>query len=286
VVLRAQTVPRTGSDEQPTVVIRPIRGWVPIRLRDLWAYRELLYFLAWRDVKVRYAQTVFGALWAVAQPFLMMIVFTLFIGRIANLHYDQPYPIVVYSALVPWTLFSASLANSSESLIANANLVSKIYFPRLLLPIASVGAFLVDFLIALSLVGALMAWYHVVPGWQVVFLPLFTLLALMTAIGGGIWLTALNVRYRDIRYVVPFLIQVGLFASPVAYQTSSLPDGTLKTLYQLNPMAGVIDGFRWALLGTERPTPLIGISIAMVVVVLVSGMYYFRRVEKTFADVV
>jgi homopolymeric O-antigen transport system permease protein len=286
VVLRPDAVPSPVSTAPPTVVIKPSRGWVPIQLRDLWAYRELLYFLAWRDVKVRYKQTVFGAAWAVGQPLLMMIVFTVFFGRIANLHYNQPYPLVVYTALVPWTLFAQSVANSSESLVVNANLVAKVYFPRLLLPIAAVGAFLLDFLIALSLVFVLMAYYQVVPGWQVALLPLFTLLALLTSIAAGIWLTALNVRYRDIRYVVPFLIQVGLFVSPVAYQVSSLQEGTLKTIYQLNPMAGVIEGFRWALLGSDHPTPLIGISSAVVVAFLLSGMYYFRRVEKTFADVV
>jgi lipopolysaccharide transport system permease protein len=284
--LRIKAVPSAVPAGQSTVVIKPSRGWVPIQLRDLWAYRELLYFLAWRDVKVRYKQTVFGAAWAVGQPLLMMIVFTVFFGRIASLHYDQPYPVVVYTALVPWTFFAQSVANSSESLVVNASLVSKVYFPRLLLPIAAVGAFVLDFLIALSLVFVLMAYYHVVPGWQVVLLPLFALLALGTSIAAGIWLTALNVRYRDIRYVVPFLIQVGLFVSPVAYQVSSLQPGLLKTIYQLNPMAGVIEGFRWALLGSDRPTPLIGISSAVVVALLLSGMYYFRRVEKTFADVV
>jgi lipopolysaccharide transport system permease protein len=267
-------------------VIRPSRGWVPIRLRDLWDYRELLYFLTWRDIKVRYKQTTFGALWAVMQPFLMMIVFTLFIGRIANMHTPVPYPIVVYSALVPWTLFAQSLANSSESLVSSANLVSKVYFPRLLLPIAAAGAYIVDFLIALSLIGGLMVYYSISPTWAIVLLPLFTLFAVTTAIAIGIWLTALNVRYRDVRYAVPFLIQLGLFASPVAYQTDAVPSGLFRTIYSLNPMAGVIEGFRWALLGSERPTGLIGVSVLAVLVLLVSGMYYFRRVEKTFADIV
>jgi lipopolysaccharide transport system permease protein len=274
------------SYSEPTVVIKPSTGWVPIRLRELWAYRELLFFLAWRDIKVRYKQTVFGALWAVMQPFLMMIVFTLFIGRVANIHTSVPYPIVVYAALVPWTLFAQSLANSSESLVAGAHLVSKVYFPRLLLPIAAAGAYFIDFLIALSLIGVLMLYYGITPTWAVVLLPLFTLFAVVTAVSIGIWLTALNVRYRDVRYAVPFLVQLGLFASPVAYQTDTVPSGLFRTIYSLNPMAGVIEGFRWALIGTDRPTGLIGISVGAVLVLLVSGMYYFRRVEKTFADVV
>jgi len=279
------TLPGSVTSE-PTIVIKPSRGWVPIRLRDMWDYRELLYFLTWRDIKVRYKQTVFGVLWAVVQPFLMMVVFTLFIGRVANLHYAQPYPIVVYTGLVPWTLFAQSLSSSSESLISSANLVSKVYFPRLLLPIAAAGAYLVDFLIAVSLVGVLMVYYGITPTWAIVLLPLFTLLAVTTAIAIGIWLTALNVRYRDVRYAVPFLVQLGLFASPVAYQTDTIPSGLFRTIYSLNPMAGVIQGFRWALIGTERPSSLIFVSIGAVLVILVSGMFYFRRVEKTFADVV
>lgn len=271
---------------EPMIVIRPSRGWVPVRLRDMWDYRELLYFLTWRDIKVRYKQTVFGVLWAVVQPFLMMIVFTLFIGRVANLQYAQPYPIVVYTALVPWTLFAQSLSSSSESLISSANLVSKVYFPRLLLPIAAAGAYLVDFLIALSLVGVLMVYYGITPTGAVLLLPFFTLFAVTTAIAIGIWLTALNVRYRDVRYAVPFLIQVGLFASPVAYQTDTIPSGLFRTIYSLNPMAGVIQGFRWALIGAEKPSSLIFVSIGAVLVILVSGMFYFSRVEKTFADVV
>jgi lipopolysaccharide transport system permease protein len=269
-----------------TIVIRPSRGWVPIQLGDLWAYRELLYFLVWRDVKLRYKQTFFGAGWALMQPFLMMVVFTIFIGRIANLHYAAPYPIVVYAGLLPWTLFSGSLSGISQSLVGSANLVQKVYFPRLILPLAAVGAFVVDFLIAMLLLGGLMFHYGISPHWEIVFLPLFTIMAVLSAISVGIWLAALNVRYRDVRYIVPFMIQLGLFVSPVAYQTDSVPSGLFRTIYSLNPMAGVIEGVRRARNGPERPTALLGVSLAAVVVLLTSGMFYFRRVEKTFADVV
>jgi lipopolysaccharide transport system permease protein len=275
-----------GPGPSQTIVIRPSRGWVPIQLGELWAYRELLYFLVWRDVKIRYKQTVFGAGWALLQPFLMMVVFTVFIGRVANLHYSAPYPIVVYAGLVPWTLFAGSLSGVSQSLVGSANLVQKVYFPRLILPIAAVGAFVVDCLIAMLLIGVLMFHYGITPRWEIVLLPLFTIMAVFAAISVGIWLAALNVRYRDVRYIVPFMIQLGLFVSPVAYQTDSVPSGLFRTIYSLNPMAGVIQGFRWALIGTERPTALIGVSLAAVVILLTSGMYYFRRVEKTFADVV
>lgn len=284
--LGTETVQPVGGYSSPTIIIKPSKGWVPINFRDLWAYRELLYFLVWRDIKVRYKQTIFGAAWALVQPFMMMIVFTLFIGRVANLHYAEPYPIVVYTGLVPWTLFASTLASSSTSLVTSANLVSKVYFPRLLLPIAAAGSFVLDFVIALTIVGALMAYYGISPTWGILWVPLFALLAVVSAIACGIWLTALNIRYRDIQYVVPFLVQLGLFASPVAYQTDSVPSGLFRTIYSLNPMAGVIQGFRWGFIGTERPTWLIGISIGVVLVTLISGMFYFRRVEKTFADVV
>lgn len=282
----AEELARIPASAVPTTIIKPSRGWVPIQFGDIWAYRELLYFLALRDIKIRYKQTAFGVLWAVIQPIVMMVVFTVFIGRVANLHYPVPYPIIAYSGLVPWTLFASSLSGISGSLVGSANLVQKVYFPRLILPIAAVGAFIVDFVIAMSILFVLMVYYGVQVRWEILLLPGFTLMAIVASIAVGIWLSALNVRYRDVRYVVPFMLQLGLFASPVAYQTDAVPSGLFRTIYSLNPMAGVIQGFRWSLLGTERPTALIGISIAVVIVLLISGMYYFRRVEKTFADIV
>ena len=276
---------RLTAASEPVIIIKPTTGWLSLQLRDIWEYRELLYFLTWRDVKVRYKQTVLGAAWALIQPVMLMIVFTLFIGRVTNLQYAIPYPVVVYSGLLPWTLFAASLGASSESLISGANLVSKVYFPRLILPIAAAGSYLADFVVASTVLLGLMLYYDVQPNRAIILLPVMALFALITAIAFGIWLTALNVRYRDVHYIVPFAIQLGLFASPVAYQASAIPKDWLW-LYDLNPMAGVIDGFRWALIGEARPPAAILISVAVVFAVLFSGMAYFRRMERTFADVV
>jgi len=271
----------------PTIVIRPSTGWVPLRLKELWEYRELLYFLVWRDVKVRYKQTVLGAAWAVIQPFFTMVVFSIFFGRLAGIPSDGlPYPIFAYCALLPWQLFSHALTESGNSLVGNQNLITKVYFPRLVIPLAAVLAGLVDFGVAFLVLLGMMAYYGMAPTMAVATLPLFILLAIATALAVGLWLSALNVQYRDVRYTIPFLTQFWLFATPIAYPSSLVPEGW-RVLYGLNPMAGVVEGFRWALLGTRNaPGPMLAVSIAVVVALLIGGLYYFRRMEKTFADVV
>jgi lipopolysaccharide transport system permease protein len=256
-------------------------------LRELWDYRELLAFLTWRDVKVRYRQTLVGVLWAVLQPFMLMIVFTIFLNKLASVPSDGlPYPIFAYAGLVPWTLFSSSLTGVSNSIVSSAGLISKVYFPRLVIPIAVTGSFIFDFAIALGLLVALMVYYGVYPGLALLALPALVLLALVTALSIGIWLTALNVRYRDIKYTVPFLLQLWLFASPITYAASLVPH-RWRLVYSVNPMSTVIDGFRWALLGVPwSPGGSAVVSLGVVLALLVSGVVYFRRVEKTFADIV
>lgn len=274
----------TGST--PTVVIRPSRGWIPINLRDLWAYRELLYFLTWREIKVRYKQTLLGFAWAIIQPLFMMIVFTLFFGTLAKVPSEGiPYPLFNYAALLPWTLFAEGLNRSSNSLIASTNLVQKVYFPRLIMPLSGILSPVVDFAIAFVILIGLMFYYSYAPTINVLWLFAFILLALMTSLGVGLWLSAINVKYRDVRHATPFLVQLWLFASPVVYSSSLLPS-RFQVIYGINPMSGVIEGFRWALLGTEPPGALIAVSVAIVVVLLISGAYYFRRSEKSFADVI
>ena len=267
--------------------VEPSRGWVSLKLGELWAYRELLYFLVWRDIKVRYKQTALGALWAVIQPFFTMVVFSLFFGRLAGVKSDNvPYPIFAYAALVPWTFFANGLSESSNSLVGSANLIKKVYFPRLAVPAAAVLAGLVDFAIAFAVLVCMMLYYGVGLTANVLWLPVFLLLALATALGAGLWLSALNVQFRDVRYVVPFAVQFWLFATPIAYPSSLLPE-PWRTLYGLNPMAGVVEGFRWALLGTEtRPGAMAALSALAALLLLVGGAFYFRRMEKTFADVV
>ena len=271
----------------PTFFIRPEQGIAPLDLRELWEYRELLYFLAWRDIKVRYKQTVLGAAWAIIQPFFMMVVFSLFFGRLAHVPSDGlPYPIFAFCALLPWQLFAHSLSESSNSLVANERLITKVYFPRLLVPISSVLGGLVDFAIAFVILLLMMAWYGIRPTWAIVALPGFILLAMASALGAGLWLSALNVRYRDVRYTLNFLIQIWLLATPVAYPSSLIPE-RWRALYGLNPMAGVVEGFRWALLGKgEAPGALLAVSGVVVIVILIGGLYYFRRMEAEFADVV
>jgi lipopolysaccharide transport system permease protein len=277
----------TQQEKVPVTVIRPSRGWVSLNLRDLWEYRELLYFLTWRDIKVRYKQTVLGAAWAIIQPFFTMVVFSLFFGKLAKMPSDEiPYPIFSYAALVPWTFFANGLSQSSTSLVASANLIKKVYFPRLVVPISAVISGGVDFVLAFVVLLGMMVFYGIVPTGAVVWLPLLLLLALVTSLGVGLWLTAMNVQFRDVRYAVPFLVQAWMFATPIAYP-SSLLDEPWRTLYGINPMAGVVEGFRWALLGTETaPGPIIIVSASVAVGLLVSGVFYFRRMEKTFADVV
>ena len=276
-----------SSVEAPVTKIRPSHGWTALNLREVWAYRELLYFLTWRDVKVRYKQTVLGAAWAILQPLFTMVVFSLFFGKLAGMPSDDiPYPIFSYAALVPWQFFAHGLSSSSTSLVASANLIKKIYFPRLVVPISAVLSGVVDFVLAFVVLLGMMLFYGIVPSARVVWLPPLLLLALVTSLGVGLWLTAMNVQFRDVRYAVPFLVNAWMFATPIAY-SSSLLDEPWRTLYGINPMVGVVEGFRWALLGTETaPGPMVLVSAAVAVGLLVGGAFYFRRMEKTFADVV
>jgi lipopolysaccharide transport system permease protein len=254
---------------------------------DLWRYRELLGFLAWRDIKVRYKQTVLGVLWALIQPAVTLAVFTFIFGRLAGMPAGNvPYPLLVLAGLLPWQLFSAAFSNASGSLVANTHLISKVYFPRLIVPLSSVAVALIDFAIVLVLLAILCAWWQFVPDWRLLLLPAFIVLTLVAAIGTGLWLTALTVKYRDFRFVVPFLLQVGLFLSPVGFSSTNLPNW--RFLYSLNPMVGAIDGFRWCLLrGEPALVPLnLGVSVAMAVLLLGSGLWYFRRMERSFADII
>jgi lipopolysaccharide transport system permease protein len=283
----ATTIAASGAADLPILRITPSHGWVPLKLDELWEYRELLYFLTWRDIKVRYKQTVLGAAWAIIQPFFTMVVFSLFFGRLAKMPSDGiPYPIFSYAALVPWMFFAHGLGHASHSLVASANLVKKVYFPRLALPMAAVLSGLVDFVLAFLVLLGMMVYYGTVPTLNVLWLPLFVLLALITALGVSLWFSALNVAFRDVRYAIPFLIQFWLFTTPIAYPSSLLSE-PWQTLYGLNPMAGVIEGFRWALLGTNTaPGTIIIASSLAALSLLISGLYYFRRMEKTFADIV
>jgi lipopolysaccharide transport system permease protein len=256
--------------------------------RDLYRYRELFYFLSWRDILVRYKQTVIGIAWAVLRPFLTMVVFTIVFGKLAKLPSEGvPYPILVFSAVLPWQFFANALSETSNSLIGNANLISKIYFPRLIIPASSVITSFVDFLISGVILVALMIWYQFVPGWRVVTLPFFVAIAFAASTGCGLWLAALNVKYRDFRYVIPFIVQFGLFISPVGFSSSIVPD-KWRLLYSINPMVGVIDGFRWAIIGGETLIywPGFFVSLSLVLVLLITGIRYFRKTEKSFADVI
>jgi lipopolysaccharide transport system permease protein len=275
------------SDAVATVVIEPRKGRVGLELSDVWEYRELLYFLIWRDVKVRYKQTALGAAWAILQPFTTMVVFSLFFGKLAKIPSDGvPYPIFSFAALVPWTLFSYGLAQGANSLVGSQNLIKKVYFPRLIIPLSAVLGGIVDFAIALAMLFGMMAWFGIWPGLSVLWLIPLTVLAMVTSLAVGLWLSALNVEYRDVRYIVPFLTQLWMFATPIAYP-SSLLDEPWRTVYGLNPMVGVVEGFRWALLGTDTaPGPMIAVSAVTALLLLVTGTLYFRRMEKTFADVI
>jgi len=277
------------SDAAPSPVtyIRPSVGWVSLNLSELWQYRELLYFLVWRDVKVRYKQTALGASWAIIQPFFTMVVFSLFFGRLAGIPSDGvPYPIFSFAALVPWTFFANGLMQSGKSLVGDQNLIKKVYFPRLAIPIAAVLAGGVDFAIAFIVLVGMMLFYGIIPTANVIWIVPLLLLAFTVSLGVGLWFSAWNVRYRDVGHVVPFIVQFWLFATPIAYP-SSLLDEPWRTVYGINPMVGVVEGFRWALLGTETaPGPMIAVSAAVSVLILLGGVFYFRRMEKTFADVV
>ena len=273
-------------DVRPVIVLRPVKGWVPLRLDEVWAYRELLYFLAWRDIKVRYKQTILGGTWAILQPVFTMVVFSLFFGKLANVPSDGlPYPIFTFAALVPWTFFANVLTQASNSLVLDSSMIKKVYFPRLIMPTATVVASLIDFALAFTVLLGMMLFYGIVPGINILLLPFFVLLAMITSLGVAFWLSAMNVQFRDVRYIVPFLVQAWLFISPIAYPSSLLPE-PWRTVYGINPMAGVVEGFRWALLDTDTaPGPIVLVSAVAAVLVLVSGAFYFRRMERTFADV-
>jgi lipopolysaccharide transport system permease protein len=273
--------------EVSVIHVRPSQGWVPIKLTELWEYRELLYFLIWRDIKVRYKQTALGATWAIIQPFFTMMVFSIFFGRLAKIPSDDmPYPIFSYAALVPWTFFSNALHHSSNSMVGSTNIIKKVYFPRLVIPIASALSGLVDFALAFIVLLAMMFYYDLAPTINVLWLPLFVLLALITSLAAGLWLSAMNVQFRDVRHALPFLTQFWLFATPIAYPSSLLSE-PWRTLYGLNPMVGVVEGFRWALLGANTaPGPIIIASSLAALFILICGAFFFRRMEKTFADVV
>ena len=279
--INSSTVAQMGGN-----YIEPSVGWTSLQLGEIWKFRELLYFLTWRDIKVRYKQTALGAAWAIIQPFMTMVVFSLFFGKLAKMDSQGiPYPIFNYTALLPWMYFSQSLASASNSLVGSSHLITKVYFPRLIIPISSVLSGLVDFIIAFFVLLGMMLFYNIKPGWAALMLPFFLIVALITALGVGLWLSALNVQYRDVRYIIPFLTQFWLFATPVVYPSTLLHEPWL-TLYGLNPMVGVVEGFRWSLLGTDPPKGMIIISIAVSLALLFSGAYYFRRIEKGFADVI
>ena len=271
----------------PIIRIEPSRGWVSLKLRELWEYRELLYFLIWKDIKVRYKQTVLGGAWAIIQPFFTMVVFSLFFGKLAKVPSDGiPYPLFSFAALVPWSFFANGLNQASNSLVGNSNLITKVYFPRMAMPIASVLGGIVDFILAFIVLVGMIFYFGLAPTVNVVWLPLFLMLAFFTSLGVSLWLSALYVQFHDVRHIVPFLTQIWLFATPIAYPSSLLAE-PWRTLYGINPMTGVVEGFRWALLGTKTaPGPIIIVSALVAVGLLLSGAFYFRRMEKTFADVV
>lgn len=274
------------SSEPVTVYIRPSRGLSALNLRDLWIYRELVFFMIWRDLKVRYKQTLLGAAWAILQPLVTMVVFNFVFGTVGKVPTDGlPYPLFSFAALLPWGLFSTALNQGSRSLVANHNMITKIYFPRLVLPLAAVLAGLVDFAIALLILVGMMVYYHATPTPAIWTLPLFILLALVTALGVALWLAAINVRYRDVNYALPFLTQLWLFITPVAY-SSRIVSEKWQLLYSLNPMAGVVNGFRWALFGTAAPAQSLWLSVAVSLFLLLSGLFYFRAMERTFADLI
>ncbi|MBD3183127.1 ABC transporter permease [Candidatus Poribacteria bacterium] len=274
-------------ESTPITVIKPSGKWSFPSFREVWKYRELLYFLVWRDVKVRYKQTILGAAWAVIQPFFTMVVFSIFFGRFAKVPTDGlPYPIFAYSALIPWHYFAHALSQSGQSLVREQRLITKVYFPRLVIPLAPMFSGLVDFAIAFILLIAMMIWYGIKPTIGILALPLWTILAMMTALAVGTWLSALNVKYRDVRYTIPFLTQLWLFSTPIAYSSSIVPE-RWRALYGLNPMVGVVEGFRWGLLGKAPPSmTMVLISAGVVLVLLIGGLVYFRRTERTFADIV
>lgn len=283
-LLRSESVP--GPDAPLRTRRKPSKAWALPKIRELWEYRELVYFFAWRDIKVRYKQTILGALWAIIQPFFTMVIFSVFFGRLAKVPSDGlPYPIFSFAALVPWTFFANAINQASNSLVVNSNMVKKIYFPRLALPLATLVSGLIDFALAFAVLLGMMLYYSLLPSRNMLWLPFFLLLAVIAALGVGLWLAALNVQFRDVHYTIPFLTQALLLVTPIAYPSSLLAE-PWRTLYGLNPMAGVVEGFRWALLGAATgPGPMLLVSAAVAVLLLVSGAFYFRRMEQGFADV-
>jgi len=277
-----------SKPEPDTILLKPQTGWSPINLGDLWRYRELIYFMTWRDLKVRYKQTLLGASWAILRPFLTMVVFSIFFGRLAKMPSDNiPYPIFTFTALLPWELFATALNVASRSLVQNSNMITKIYFPRVILPLSSILAGLADFAVAFLVLLGMMVYYGFMPTGALWSLPLFILLAMISSLGVGLWLSAMNVQYRDIGYVTPFLVQFWMYITPIAYPASLVPE-KWQLLYALNPMTGVVEGFRWALLGSAKsaPGPMMIVSTTIAIVLMVSGMFYFRRMERQFADMV
>jgi len=287
VLVKVEAMMEATVPDASILRIRPSRGWRHLNLQELWEYRELLYFLSWRDIKVRYKQTALGAAWAIIQPFMTMVVFSLFFGKLAKMPSDGiPYPLFAFAALVPWTFFANGLAQSSNSLVQNSSMLQKIYFPRLIMPISTIVSGAVDFVVAFVVLILMMGYYGIAPTANIVWIPFLLLLEVVAALGIGLWLSALNVRFRDVRYVVPFLTQFWLFATPIAYPSSLLAE-PWRTVYGVNPMVGVVEGFRWALLGTETaPGPMVVVSALASLALLTTGLYYFRRMEKTFADTV
>jgi lipopolysaccharide transport system permease protein len=276
-----------SSTEFPVIILKPSGGWASVKLRELWEYRELLYFLTWRDVKVRYTQALLGVGWALIQPLMTMVIFSVIFGHLAKLPSEGvPYPIFSLAALLPWQLFSGALTRAGTSLIGNAHLLTKVYFPRLIIPLSAIAAGLVDFGISFVVLLGLIFYYAIVPTWTILWLPLLVVFVLLTALGVGLWLSALNVQYRDVQHMIPFLVQVWMFASPVAYSAQLIPKGIWRVLYGLNPMAGVIQGFRWALLNGDPPGELMLLSVVIVMILLVTGLFFFKRMERTFADIV
>jgi lipopolysaccharide transport system permease protein len=277
---------RPTSGDLRVIRIERSEGWVALKLHELWEYRELLYFLVWRDVKVRYKQTMLGAGWAILQPFFTMVIFSIFFGRLAKIPSDGiPYPIFAYAALVPWTFFATALGRGADSLVSSADIIKKVYFPRMAVPIARVTAALVDLVLSFGVLLLMMRYYHVAATARVFWVPLFALLAVVTALGASLWLSAMNVEFRDVQFVIPFLIQLWFFATPVIYPSSLLP-GRWRLAYAMNPMAGVVEGFRWALLGSKAvPGKILAVPVVTALALLVSGALCFRRMEKTFADI-
>jgi lipopolysaccharide transport system permease protein len=282
----AETTISTKLDRE-IIILRPPSGWGALNLKDLWRYRELIYFLTWRDLKVRYKQTALGAAWAILQPFLSMVVFSIFFGGLLKVSSgDVPYPIFSYTGLLPWIMFSKALTNASRSLVVNRNMITKVYFPRMVIPMSPIFASMVDFVIAFVILLGMMFFYRITPTTAVWTLPLFIILALVTALGVGLWLSSLNVIYRDIGYILPFLTQLWFYVTPIVYSATIVPE-QWRILYALNPMVGVVEGFRWALLGTDTaPGPMVAVSALIAFLLLITGMYYFRRMERNFADLV